>query len=68
MKAESKNSHVINLPQPDDIIGYQVNGADYVSQGEDEDDNRFSRYIPVGAFPVVSDQGKQQSQVSENPC
>ena len=40
VKAESQNSRVINLAKAENPVGDQINGADYIGQGEYEDDNR----------------------------
>ena len=57
IKRQTQNSNVIDLAQSDNIIGYDVNRTDYISQPHQKDDNRPDGYIPVVAFPVIPDKG-----------
>ena len=54
---------VLYLTQSNDVIGYQIKGADYVSQCNYEDNNRFSWYVPVISFPVIFNERYQQFEI-----
>jgi hypothetical protein len=64
---QSQNSCVIKLSEAENPIRYQINGANDIRQGQNEYDNRFSRYIPLGASQVIPDQWAYQSEVPKYP-
>jgi hypothetical protein len=53
INAEEQNKGIIDLPQQRDEIGKDINGAEDIDDGQNENSNGAERNIPIFPFPII---------------
>jgi hypothetical protein len=64
IKAQDEEQGVVHLAEDRDKVGKKIKGAEDVGDGYGEQNDGPKGHVPVLAFPIVPDQGKEQLEVT----